>query len=39
MQKLKLNLQLFEKVSTLIKTGCCNCFSVGLFLSEIPFSR
>ena len=25
MQKLKLNPQLFEKVLTLIKTGCCNC--------------
>lgn len=25
MQKLKFNPQLFEKVSTLIKTQCCNC--------------
>ena len=25
MQKLKLNPQLFENVSTLIKTECCNC--------------
>ena len=25
MQELKLNTQLFEKVSTLIKTECCNC--------------
>ena len=25
MQKLKLNPQLFEKISTLIKTQCCNC--------------
>ena len=26
MLKLKLTPQLFEKVSTLIKTQCCNCF-------------
>ena len=26
MQKLKLNPQLFKKVSTMIKTQCCNCY-------------
>ena len=35
MQKLKLNPQLFEKVSTLIKAECCNCYEENcLFLDD-----
>lgn len=34
MQKLKLNPQLFEKVSTLIKTGCCNCYEENCLLLD-----
>ena len=34
MQKLKLNRQLFEKVSTLIKTGCCNCYEENCLLLD-----
>lgn len=32
MQKLKLKSRLFEKVSTLIKTQCCNCFEENCLL-------
>ena len=34
MQKLKLNPQLFEKVSTLIKTQCCNCYEENCLLLD-----
>ena len=34
MQKLKLNPQLFEKVSTLIKTECCNCYEENCLLLD-----
>ena len=34
MQKLKLNPQLFEKVSTLIKTGYCNCYEENCLLLD-----
>lgn len=34
MQKLKLNSRLFEKVSTLIKTGCCNCYEENCLLLD-----
>ena len=34
MQKLKLNRQLFEKVSTLIKTQCCNCYEENCLLLD-----
>ena len=34
MQTLKLNPQLFEKVSTLIKTGCCNCYEENCLLLD-----
>ncbi len=34
MQKLKLNPQLFEKVSTLIKTGCCNGYEENCLLLD-----
>ncbi len=34
MQKLKLNSQLFEKVSTLIKTGYCNCYEDNCLLLD-----
>ena len=34
MQKFKLNPQLFEKVSTLIKTQCCNCYEDNCLLLD-----
>ena len=34
MQKLKLTPQLFEKVSTLIKTQCCNCYEENCLLLD-----
>lgn len=34
MQKFKLTPQLFEKVSTLIKTQCCNCFEENCLLLD-----
>ena len=34
MQKLKLNTQLFEIVSTLIKTQCCNCYEENCLLLD-----
>lgn len=34
MQTLKLNTQLFEKVSTLIKTQCCNCYEENCLLLD-----
>ncbi|MBO5933861.1 MAG: cysteine-rich VLP protein [Clostridia bacterium] len=34
MQKLKLNPQLFEKVSTLIKTECCNSYEENCLLLD-----
>ena len=34
MQKLKLNPQLFEKVSSLIKTQCCNCYEENCLLLD-----
>ena len=34
MQKLKLNPKLFEKVSTLIKTECCNCYEDNCLLFD-----
>ena len=34
MQKLKLTPQLFEKVSTLIKTECCNCYEENCLLLD-----
>ena len=34
MQKLKLNSRLFEKVSTLIKTQCCNCYEENCLLLD-----
>ena len=34
MQKLKLNPQLFDKVSTLIKTQCCNCYEDNCLLLD-----
>lgn len=34
MQKLKLNPQLFDKVSTLIKTQCCNCYEENCMLLD-----
>jgi hypothetical protein len=34
MKKLKLNPQLFEKVSTLIKTQCCNCYEENCLLLD-----
>ena len=34
MQKLKLTPQLFEKVSTLIKTECCNCYEDNCLLLD-----
>ena len=34
MQKLKLNPQLFEKVSTLIKMQCCNCYEENCLLLD-----
>lgn len=34
MQKLKLNSQLFEQVSTLIKTQCCNCYEENCLLLD-----
>ena len=34
MQKLKLNRQLFEKVSTLIKMQCCNCYEENCLLLD-----
>ena len=34
MQKLKLNSQLFEQVSMLIKTGCCNCYEENCLLLD-----
>ena len=34
MQKLKLNPQLFEKLSTLIKTECCNCYEENCLLLD-----
>lgn len=34
MQKLKLNPQLFEKVSTLIKTQCCNFYEDNCLLLD-----
>ena len=34
MQELKLNTQLFEKVSTLIKTECCNCCEENFLLLD-----
>lgn len=34
MQKLKLNPKLLEKVSTLIKTECCNCYEENCLLLD-----
>ena len=34
MQTLKLNPQLFENVSTLIKIGCCNCYEENCLLLD-----
>ena len=34
MQKFKLNPQLFEKVATLIKTQCCNCYEENCLLLD-----
>ena len=34
MQKSKLNPQLFEKVATLIKTECCNCYEENCLLLD-----
>ena len=34
MQKLKLTPQLFEKVSTLIKMQCCNCYEENCLLLD-----
>ena len=34
MQKLKLNPQLFETVSSLIKTQCCNCYEENCLLLD-----
>ena len=34
MQKLKLNRQLFEEVSTLIKMQCCNCYEENCLLLD-----
>ena len=34
MQKSKLKPQLFEKVSTLIKTQCCNCYEENCLLLD-----
>ena len=34
MKKLKLNPQLFKKVSTLIKTQCCNCYEDNCLLLD-----
>lgn len=34
MQKLKLTPQLFEKISTLIKTQCCNCYEGNCLLLD-----
>ena len=34
MQKLKLNPQLFDRVSTLIKTQCCNCYEDNCLLLD-----
>ena len=34
MQKLKLNSRLFEKVSTLIKMQCCNCYEENCLLLD-----
>ena len=34
MQKLKLTPQLFDKVLTLIKTGCCNCYEENCLLLD-----
>ena len=34
MQKLKLNPQLFEKISTLIKAECCNCYEENCLLLD-----
>ena len=34
MQKLQLNPQLFEKVSMLIKTQCCNCYEENCLLLD-----
>ena len=34
MQKLKFNPQLFEKVSTLIKMHCCNCYEENCLLLD-----
>lgn len=34
MQKLKLNPQLFERVSTLIKMQCCNCYEDNCLLLD-----
>lgn len=34
MQKLKLNSQLFENVTRLIKTQCCNCYEENCLLLD-----
>ncbi len=34
MQTLKLNSRLFENVSTLIKTQCCNCYEENFLLLD-----
>lgn len=39
MQKLKLTPQLFEKVSTLIKTGCCNCYEENCLLLDDGYTH